>query len=1155
MEVVNVGPLRPRISQPGDPASAPNEESEPTHSTAEGIFVGRARELRELEAGLDDALLGRGTLFLIGGEPGIGKSRLADELASRAITRGARVLWGRCWEAGGAPAYWPWVQSIRSYVRGQERGVLVSQLGSGAADVAQLIPELQELLPELQMAVPLDPEGARFRLFDSTSTFLRNAASAQPLLLVLDDLHAADVPSLLLLRFMAGTLAENHIMVVGVYRDEGIESDHPLGSALAELIRERVTRHLHLAGLDGSDAARLIEATASIAPPRALIAAVHKETEGNPLFMGEVIRLLVAEGLLQAQGDAAPLRITIPPRVREVIERRLRRLPEECVHILTLAAVLGREFDLDTLHQTSGLSRDSLLGTLEDAVAARVVIEVPAVPGRMFFSHALIRDVLYDALTTRHRVQLHREIGEALERLYADDPEPHVAELAHHFYEAAPGDGSGKAVDYARRAGDRAVSLLAYEEAIRLYRLGLQTPGGSADDTTRCELLLALGDAQTRAGDTPGARATFLRAADIARRRKMPGRLARAALGYGGRFVWTRAWGDRHLVPLLQEALALLPEEDSGLRVRLLARLAGGPLRDTLPVERRETMSQAALDMSRRLGDPVTLAYALDGRHCANLGPDVVDRRLAIADELIQVSEAAGDTERAFGGHEYRMHALLEVCDLPAARQEYRTLTRLADELRQPAQLWFTAVNRAKLALFEGMFADVEDAMQEALELGRIAEGADTQLAFDLQMYALRREQGRLGEVLHVVERAIDEYPAYPVWRYVHVDVLAQLEREADVRVAFHELAAEGFPFHSEMQWLFGMGLASEACGYLRDVKRASTLYELLLPYARHNATLPPELCRGSVSRELGALAATMSRWDVAVRHFEDALEMNSRMGARPWVAHTQHGYARMLLEKDEPADRELAFELLSRASEICRDVGMTALEEKITALMELDRVAAAGAESRVSATVSESMHRADALRREGEYWTIRFGDDAFRLKDSKGLRYLALLLGDPAREFLALDLSTAGRGSGSPAPNGISPRRREPELRMSPGQTEAALDARSKEAYRARLEDLRDELDEAERRGDIELAARTREETDFITRELAAAIGLGGRDRRAPSDAERARVNVTKAIKSAVARIGEHSPTLANHLARTIRTGTFCSYVPDPRLPAIWQL
>lgn len=1029
-----------------------------------------------------------------------------------------------------------------------------SQLGSGAADVAQIIPELQDLIPKKRVSVPLDAEGGRFRLFDATATFLREAANTQPIVFVLDDLHAADVPSLLLLQFVAGTLAESHIMVLGAYRDEEIDRDQPLASALPELTRERVTRHLHLGGLGQPEAVRFIETTASIAPTGALVAVVHRETEGNPLFMGEVIRLMVAEGQLELLQHGAPPRITIPRHVQEVIDRRLQRLPEGCIRILTLAAVLGREFGLDALHQASRLARDELLEVLDDAVTARVVIEVPGALNRMSFSHALVRDALYDALTPRRRVRLHREIGEALEGLYSADPEPHLAELAHHFYEAAPGDGGDRAVDYAGRAGDRAVRLLAYEEAVRLYELGLEALEGSADEAIRCELLLACGDAQTRAGDTPGARSTFLTAADIARRRQMPDRLARAALGYGGRFVWARAWGDTHLVPLLQEALAVLPEEDSALRVRLLARLAGGPLRDTLPPPPREQMSQQALDMARRLGDPATLAYALDGRHCANMGPDVVQLRVAIADELIEVSEAAGDRERAFGGHDYRLHALLEGCDLPAARREYRALTRLADELRQPAQLWFAAVNGAKLALFEGRFADADKAMQEAVEHGRRGQSANTQLASDLHTYALRREQGRLDEIVRALERAVDDYPAYPVLRYVIADVLVLLDRRSDARVAFDELAVEGFPLYLEMQWLFSMSLAAEVCGSLNDVERASTLYDLLKPYARHNSTLPPELCRGSVSRELGILAATMSRWTAALRHFEDALEMNSTMGARPWVAHTQHDYARMLWERDEPGDRELAVERLNEASEICRDIGMVALDDKIVSLLKGEGVPSEAVGGGVGHPSPDLVHRADVFRRQGEYWSIRFGNDSFRLKDSKGLRYLARLLAEPGREFLAFDLATAGLGLGSSRPPGVGAERGGPDFRASQGRTDAVLDARSKTAFRRRLEELQDGLEEAERWGDAERAARAREEMDLLARELGTAVGLGGRDRRAPSDAERARVNVTKAIKSAVARVDRHSPALANHLSRTIRTGTFCSYVPDPRFPGTWQ-
>src|SRR6266516_2600557 len=217
-----------------------------------GVFVGRERELGELEAGLDDALSGRGRLFLIGGEPGIGKSRLADELAGRARLRGARVLWGRCWEAGGAPAYWPWIQAIRSYVRDQGPETLISQFGSGAADIAWMIPEIQDLLPELGAPAALDSEGARFRLFDSTTTFLRNVGRAQPLLLVLDDLHAADAPSLLLLRFVASELDDAHILIVGLYRDD-VPDNPQLTSTVAEVARNVATRQISLSGLGRHD--------------------------------------------------------------------------------------------------------------------------------------------------------------------------------------------------------------------------------------------------------------------------------------------------------------------------------------------------------------------------------------------------------------------------------------------------------------------------------------------------------------------------------------------------------------------------------------------------------------------------------------------------------------------------------------------------------------------------------------------------------------------------------------------------------------------------------------------------------------------------------------------------------------------------------------
>ena len=263
--------------------------------TARGALVGRERELAELVGGLDNAFAGRGGLFLLVGEPGIGKSRLAEELIAQARARGARVLVGRCWEAGGAPAYWPWVQSLRPYLRDTDADSLRSQLRGGAADLARLFPELRDLLADLPPAPQLESEGARFRLFDSMTAFLKSAAARRPLVLVLDDLHAADEPSLLLLQFVARALGESRLLIVGAYRDVDPTLSDPLTTTLAELAREPVTRTLTLAGLGEADVARFIELAAPGSSAAELGPAVHAETEGNPLFVGEIVRLLAAE--------------------------------------------------------------------------------------------------------------------------------------------------------------------------------------------------------------------------------------------------------------------------------------------------------------------------------------------------------------------------------------------------------------------------------------------------------------------------------------------------------------------------------------------------------------------------------------------------------------------------------------------------------------------------------------------------------------------------------------------------------------------------------------------------------------------------------------------------------------------------------------------
>ena len=653
------------------------------------VFVGRERELTELLTGLEDAHAGRGRLFLLSGEPGIGKSRLAGEFAAHARDGGARVLWGRCWEAGGAPAYWPWVQLLRAYLRTGDPATIREEMGSGATDIAQMLPDVHDLFPEIPSPPSVDPESARFQLFDSTARFLTNAGAAAPLALVLDDLHAADVPSLLLLRFLAGQLSESRVLVLGTYRDVEVTPNHPLTETLSELAREPVTRHIALRGLDEDDVAQYIEATTRAVARPSLASTLHRRTNGNPLFLSEAVRLLAAEKRLGEDVPTASLRIAVPLGIREVIARRVRHLSEGAQQAMVLASVLGREFAIEPVRRMGDLGADEMLEIMGEAMAAGLLDEVSGAPGRFRFHHDLVRETLYEGLGPARRVQLHRRAAEVLEDLYGADAEPHLAELAHHFFEGIPGGDRDRAVEYSRRAADQAARSLAYEEAARLYQMGLQALelDERPDQEILGELLLALGDAQGRAGDLWASRETFLRAAGIARRTGAAIQLARSALGYGGRFLWARAGDDPHLVPLLQDALVLLGGSHDRLRVRLLSRVACA-LRSDPDRERSALLSAQATEIARRLGDPPTLAYALEGRLWATWWPENLEERLEIAKELVHVGEEAGDGERIFAGLLGRAAGLIDLGAVADAKTQLQALARRAEQLRQPSHQW-----------------------------------------------------------------------------------------------------------------------------------------------------------------------------------------------------------------------------------------------------------------------------------------------------------------------------------------------------------------------------------------------------------------------------------------------------------------------------------
>jgi DNA-binding SARP family transcriptional activator len=878
-----------------------------------GAFVGRTAELDELSEGLADAVTGRGRLFLLSGEPGIGKSRLMDELAAGARGSGVRVVVGRCWEGGGAPAFWPWAQALRGLVRETGAPELREQLGSGAAEMTLLLPELRERLPELPEARAPNSDASRFVLFDATVQFLRAAAASTPTVVVLDDLHAADEPSLLLLQFLARELEGMRLLVLAAYRDVDPVLQRPLAALQANLAGGPGIARLRLRGLDEDDIDEYVELTAAGLASPELARKLHDETEGNPLFVAETVRLLSVEG--------PKTEIRIPDSVREVIARRLRHLGPECLHVLELAAVLGREFDLDPVAVAAAVPLDRLLAILEEGVDARVVTDLPGAHNRLRFAHVLIRDTLYEGLPLARRARLHSVVFAALEQLYADAPGgEHLHELATVGLAAQE---YARSLAYARRAADHAVTLHSYDEAARLYRLALESLvlAGSVDDRARCELLLLLGEAETRAGDRAGAKGTFLEAAALARTGDLTHELARAAAGYGGQIVWGRARDDHRLVPLLEEALAKLGDEDDALRVRLLSRLAGA-LRDEPSRERRGRLSAEAVALARRSGDPVLLGHALAGRGHAIMAPDTLAECLALGSELRDVARRSGDRERLIAGHALRLLAnLILTGDLKGAVDELATSTPVAEEIRQAIPLWEIHSTAALIALATGRFAEGV----ELMELGRsIGEHALPEAAVDI--YELQRTTlcdfcGGLEGVEPAVGRVAAESPARPVFRCCLAYVEARLGRSDEAGRLLGELAADGFagvPFDQE--WLFAMSLLAETAWLLDDREAAAAMYPLLLPWSGLTAADVGEGFRGSVSRYLGLLALTCERSSDAQRHLEEALATNERMGARPWVAHTERDLGGLLLDNGERAQ---GLELLERALATYRMLGM----------------------------------------------------------------------------------------------------------------------------------------------------------------------------------------------------------------------------------------
>ena len=1118
------------------------QETSP-ESASHQIFVGRAREIALLRAALDDARSGRGRLVLLSGPPGIGKSRLAAEFTEMVADEGVVTLIGRSWEAGGAPAYWPWVQAIRSYVRSRDRQVVARQIGSDLGDIATLLPELADGDPAVPLPIAAEPAADRFRLFDAIATFLRSVAENEPLIIVLEDLQAADIPSLLLLRFIADQLAASCILIVATYRDVELTSDHALASSLAELQRAPVTTSLTLAGLDVAEVTRFLEAASGTASLASVAQALHRQTSGNPLFLGEAFRLLKSSGGEQVTSTVT--RMIVPAEIRALIERRLAGLEPDAREHLEMASVFGNEFDGESIRRYRGVSVEEILDFFGEAITAGLVLEVSGGRARFRFSHDLIRHTLYAGLAPARRIRLHRQAAVILEDMYGEEVEEHLAELALHHFEAAPGGDAASAVEFGRRAADQALRTLAYEEAGRLYEMAIEVLEGdtSGDSYEIVDLHISLGDARVRAGDLIGAGDAFWRAAEIARRLPDARRLAQAAVGYGGRFVWARAGGDQRMVPLLQDALVLLGGEDDRLRVRLMSRLACA-LRSSADREYCDALSGQALELARQIDDPFTLVFALTGRAGAVWWPENPEERLGIGAELVSIGETSGSIEGIVDGHMLRCMALAEMGDTGAARRELETLSRTGGLVRMAVYRWLDVAMRTSFALLEGSLDEVEPWVEEMLAQTPTTRARDNVSGALLQLFILRREQGRLSELEDTVRRTAIEFPWYPMHRIALAILLATGDQHPEAREILGDLSTNRFAaLPRDNFWIPSLCLIAELAVEMGERSIAAVVYEMLEPYAARNAFTFAEGPLGSVARYLGLLAEMLDEEKAADQFLVAAESANRKMGARPWLAHTLYDRAQLLIRRNKQGDADYAASLLEECSTLCDQVGLTALTRKLeTTQVEKSRPGTALAGSGASAI----------FRREGDFFSISFEGRSFQVKDMKGMRYLAFLLASPGREIHVLDM-VAGVSGINPITRGTASFDSPP----APAGEDAGpvLDRPARDAYTRRLIDLEEEISEADAFGDRGKAESGREEKDFLISELTAAVGLGGRDRAAVSQSERARVNVTRAIRASSNKIATYNPALGDHLLLTIHTGTFCVYRPDPRSPISWQV
>ena len=893
-------------------------------------FVGRTVELGRLTALVERARTDGRQIALVGGEPGTGKTRLARELAEHVASSGVRVLYGACDAAVRTP-YQAIVEALEPALAG-----LQAEEPEPGAD--RYPPSLIRLLPDLRAAAgdptggpaAMDPDAERYELHTALTALLAELARQSPAVLVLDDLQWADASSLVLLRHLARTLGATPFVVLALFREGGGESPEMLHSTLAELHRLDGVARFRLGGLEVADVQELVNSSGELVrnADDELAEQLVGLTEGNAFLVGEVWRHMLDQEAVAER--SSPAVTTIPESVRDVMADRVAGLTPALGELVQLIAVSPRGIALPILRAAALMDDEPLLGALDEGLRTGMLDEVQNASLVYRVRHELLRRTVYERLTSPRAAALHLRVGEALEAMPEGRRDRIVNELAFHFRAAAPIAGNGRAVEYALDAAAQAERSLAFADAAGRFEeaLALAVP----DLPTEAEVRCRQGLAWHLAGRPAEALESFAAAAVAARECGDGALQARAAIGFETA-CWRPGIEDPRAVALLREAALGISAEPSGQRARVLAHLSRALAYRREHAAAGECWSQAVA-MARAVGDAGALMVALS--HAAwTRGSRALDEILADLTEARELARTLPHDYLSDVVEGMRIALLIEAFAIDEARAENAALRELSERSGQPFLAWAVEGHDALIALCDGRLDAAEAAAKRAEEVSRRIEGPNS-AAHGIQMFSIRREQGRLAEIAPLVRLiSTGETDVDSVWRPALAVLLAEV---GDVESARRELEALlDAGLEATLRGGLGVGgltYAADACALIEDAALAAPIYEQLLAFEGQNTVIGSAvMCHGAVDRMLGALATVMQRWDDAERHLENALALNRRMGSPTWIAHTQYERARLTVRRGRPHERELGRERASEALDAARRIGLHGLVARIELL------------------------------------------------------------------------------------------------------------------------------------------------------------------------------------------------------------------------------